>query len=180
MHDGHPRRYAGSQDRRRRPKGLTSRPDRVALWAVFMAVIAMLAAAASSADGSAGGVDAGRGAGEKCHRARSGSGAVERGDCTRGAKPLRWRRHVATWYGPGLFGNRTACGQRLSRRTVGVAHRSLPCGTRVVIRYRDRFLRTRVLDRGPFAHGATWDLTRAAARQLQLLETDRVRSAVVG
>jgi rare lipoprotein A (peptidoglycan hydrolase) len=49
-----------------------------------------------------------------------------------------------------------------------------------VIRDRDRFLRTRVLDRGPFAHGATWDLTRAAARQLQLLETDRVRSAVVG
>jgi len=177
MHDGYPRRYAGSQNRRRRPKGLTSRPDRVALWAVFMAVIAMLAAAASSADGSAGGVGGG---GDGCDRARLANGTLERGDCGRGVKGLEWRRDVATWYGPGLFGNRTACGKRLTRSTVGVAHRSLPCGTRVAIRYKGRSLRTRVIDRGPFGHGARWDLTRAAARTLQLLETDRIRSAVVG
>ena len=115
-----------------------------------MAVIAMLAAAASSADAGAGGVDAGRGGTDSCDRARSGSGALARGDCDRGVKPLNWRRDVATWYGPGLFGNRTACGKRLTRRTVGVAHRSLPCGTRVAIRYRGRLLRTRVIDRGPY------------------------------
>lgn len=179
MHDGHPRRYAGSQNRRRRPTGLSSRPDRVALWAVFMAVIAMLAAAASSADAAAGGVDAGRAAGDGCHRARAGGGALSHDGCGRGLEPLNWRRATATWYGPGLFGNRTACGGRLTRRTVGVAHRSLPCGTRVAIRYRGRMLRTRVIDRGPYGHAATWDLTRAAARRLQLLETDRIRSAVV-
>jgi len=47
--DGYSRRPPASRDRRRRPSGVAGRPDRVALWAVFMAVIAMLAAAASSA-----------------------------------------------------------------------------------------------------------------------------------
>ena len=34
-----------------------------------------------------------------------------------------------SWYGPGLYGNGTACGQRLTKGLVGVAHRTLPCGT---------------------------------------------------
>src|SRR5215471_7928543 len=37
----------------------------------------------------------------------------------------------ATWYGPGLYGNKTACGETLLPNTIGVAHRSLPCGTTV-------------------------------------------------
>src|SRR5262245_38422346 len=37
----------------------------------------------------------------------------------------------ATWYGPGLYGNGTACGQTLWPGTIGVAHRTLPCGTTV-------------------------------------------------
>lgn len=88
-------------------------------------------------------------------------------------------RERATWYGPGFWGNRTACGQRLRKRTVGVAHRRLPCGTRVVLRYRGRFLRTRVIDRGPYANGANWDLTRKAARQLNFTQTDAIRVARV-
>ena len=36
----------------------------------------------------------------------------------------------ASWYGPGFFGNRTACGQTLTRKTIGVAHRNLPAGPR--------------------------------------------------
>ena len=52
------------------------------------------------------------------------------------------RKDVATWYGPGFYGSRTACGERLGRRTVGVAHRSLPCGTKLTIRYKGRFVRT--------------------------------------
>jgi hypothetical protein len=88
-------------------------------------------------------------------------------------------RSVATWYGPGFFGNRTACGKRLRRKTVGVAHRRLPCGTRVTLRYRGRYLRTRVIDRGPYAHGARWDLTQKAARKLRLTVTDTVRAAPI-
>jgi hypothetical protein len=99
---------------------------------------------------------------------------------TRRALVNRMSRERATWYGPGFWGNRTACGQRLRRRTVGVAHRRLPCGSRVVIRYKGRFLRTTVIDRGPFANGANWDLTRKAARQLDFTHTDAVRVAPVG
>jgi rare lipoprotein A len=83
----------------------------------------------------------------------------------------------ATWYGPGFFGNETACGEKLRRTTLGVAHRSLPCGARVVISYNGSYLRTTVIDRGPYAHGAKWDLTQAAARELGFEVTDRIRVA---
>jgi rare lipoprotein A (peptidoglycan hydrolase) len=86
---------------------------------------------------------------------------------------------VATWYGPGLYGRQTACGQTLTPRTIGVAHKTLPCGSRVVIRYRGRFVRTTVIDRGPYANGASWDLTQATARALHFTSVgiDDVRVA---
>ena len=40
-----------------------------------------------------------------------------------------------SWYGPGFYGNGTACGQTLTKELVGVAHRTLPCGTIVTFRY---------------------------------------------
>lgn len=80
----------------------------------------------------------------------------------------------ATWYGPGLYGNRTACGARMTRTLVGVAHKTLPCGTKVSFLYKGRTLTVPVVDRGPFANGAKWDLTAAAAEQLGFAATDRV------
>lgn len=88
-------------------------------------------------------------------------------------------RQRATWYGPGFYGKKTACGQVLTRRTKGVAHRKLPCGSRVVVRYKGRYVRTRVIDRGPFANRAKWDLTRATAKQLRFTYTDDVRVAKI-
>jgi hypothetical protein len=81
---------------------------------------------------------------------------------------------IATWYGPGFFGNTTACGIVLAEDTVGVAHRELPCGTQVELAYRDRVVVVPVIDRGPFANGADWDLTQAAAAQLGMTETIRI------
>jgi rare lipoprotein A len=81
----------------------------------------------------------------------------------------------ATWYGPGFFGRRTACGTVLRRSTIGVAHRRLPCGTQVVFYYRGIFEAVPVIDRGPYARGSSWDLTAAAARGLGLRQTGRVR-----
>ena len=86
---------------------------------------------------------------------------------------------LATWYGPGFFGQKTACGQRLTRRTVGVAHKSLPCGSKVVVRYEGRYLRTKVIDRGPFSNGAKWDLTQRAAELLGFETTDEIRVATL-
>ena len=85
-----------------------------------------------------------------------------------------YRGAVATWYGPGFYGNTTACGIELTRELVGVAHRSLPCGTNVAVRYGSRTLVVPVVDRGPFGSEARWDLTAAAAQQLGFTHTDRI------
>jgi hypothetical protein len=81
----------------------------------------------------------------------------------------------ATWFGPRLYGRRTACGQRLSPATVGVAHRRLRCGTPVTFYFQGRLTTVPVIDRGPFARGVSWDLTAAAARQLGFLSTGTLR-----
>jgi hypothetical protein len=88
-------------------------------------------------------------------------------------------RARATWYGPGLYGNTTACGQVLRAGTVGLAHKTLPCGSVVAIAYRGRFLVTRVIDRGPFNPGYAWDLTNGARRLLGFEGVGQVRHAVV-
>ena len=81
---------------------------------------------------------------------------------------------IATWYGPGFFGRTTACGQVLSEDTLGVAHRKLPCGTEVRIAYRQRSIVVPVIDRGPYANNADWDLTQAAAERLGMSGTSRI------
>jgi rare lipoprotein A len=78
---------------------------------------------------------------------------------------------LATLYGPGFWGHRTACGQRLTHTTLGVASRTLKCGTLVSVFYKGRELTVPVIDRGPFANGASWDLTMATARALGIQET---------
>ena len=85
---------------------------------------------------------------------------------------------MATWYGPGLYGNTTACGQKLTKELVGVAHKSLPCGTMVEVAYAGRSIVVPVVDRGPFVKGMTWDLTSATAEQLGFTETARIGALV--
>jgi rare lipoprotein A (peptidoglycan hydrolase) len=65
---------------------------------------------------------------------------------------------LATWYGPGFFGHRTACGGTLQPSTWGIAHRTLPCGTLVTLTHHGRRVSVKVIDRGPYS-GATVDLT---------------------
>src|SRR5512146_309204 len=92
--------------------------------------------------------------------------------------PMQWAG--ATWYGPGLYGRHTACGQLLGPETIGVAHRSLPCGTAVKFVYHGHSIVTQVIDRGPYSRGNSWDLTQAAARALEFEKSgaDRLRFAV--
>ena len=81
---------------------------------------------------------------------------------------------MASWYGPGLYGNRLACGGRLSRGTVGVAHKSLPCGTKITLHLRGRTVRTKVIDRGPYVGGRVYDLTAATKQKLGFGSTGTV------
>jgi hypothetical protein len=91
-----------------------------------------------------------------------------------------YRQVLVTWYGPGLYGRQTACGERLTRTIVGVADRTLPCGTPVSLRYRGHTLVAPVIDRGPYGTGAVLDLTHAAAEELGVTETVPVGMIVLG
>ncbi|HEX2393683.1 MAG TPA: septal ring lytic transglycosylase RlpA family protein [Solirubrobacterales bacterium] len=85
----------------------------------------------------------------------------------------------ASWYGgPGMWGRQTACGETLRPETLGVAHRTLPCGTTVKFVYHGHVLVTQVIDRGPYVRGRAWDLTSAGAEVLGLEGVGRVRYAV--
>jgi rare lipoprotein A (peptidoglycan hydrolase) len=75
----------------------------------------------------------------------------------------------ATWYGPGLWGRQTACGMPLNPTVVGVAHKRLPCGTRVTFSYAGHSVPATVIDRGPFRKGYAWDLTKRTAKLLGFL-----------
>jgi rare lipoprotein A len=77
-----------------------------------------------------------------------------------------FREAYASWYGPGLYGQPTACGGTLDAGDVGVAHKTLPCGARVTLRHGERVTRVPVIDRGPYAGGREFDLTAATARRL--------------
>jgi hypothetical protein len=85
-----------------------------------------------------------------------------------------YRAALATEYGPGFYGSQTACGQKLRRDTLGVANRTLRCGTEVSIYYRGRKIVVPVIDRGPYANNADWDLTIATARLLGVSNTTKV------
>lgn len=68
---------------------------------------------------------------------------------------------IASWYGPGFYGNRTACGQLYTPEIAGVAHRTLPCGTMLELEFRGTVVVVPVIDRGPFIAGRTLDLSNA-------------------
>jgi rare lipoprotein A len=88
---------------------------------------------------------------------------------------------IATWFGPGFYGQKTACGQTLTPTVVGVANRTLPCGTLVQVSYEGHTLTVPVLDRGPYSHiGADWDLTAGAAQALDITETVHIATSVIG
>jgi peptidoglycan lytic transglycosylase len=90
-----------------------------------------------------------------------------------------YRRSTATLFGPGFWGHRTACGEVLRRRTIGVANRTLPCGTLVQLYYKGSVITVPVIDRGPYAHGANWDLTMATGRAIGALTTVVIGAAAV-
>jgi rare lipoprotein A (peptidoglycan hydrolase) len=118
------------------------------------------------------------GAGQPAAQTQSGSatGGAAPTQAAATAKPT-----LATWFGPGFYGNTTACGQTMTPALVGVASRTLPCGTLVQIGYRGHTLTVPVLDRGPYGHiGAVWDLTAGAARALKIKDTVRIRTQIVG
>ena len=109
----------------------------------------------------------------------STAGSGNDGSASRVKRLIVYQEVTSTWYGPGFYGNKTACGQRLYTTTLGVAHRSLPCGTEVALRANGRSIVVPVIDRGPYANGATYDLTRATAERLGVMHTAHIGAAIL-
>jgi rare lipoprotein A len=74
-----------------------------------------------------------------------------------------YRLAEASWYGGG---GTMACGGELTSSTLGVANKTLPCGTLVTLRYDGRTVRVPVVDRGPYVAGREFDLTEATKEAL--------------
>jgi hypothetical protein len=75
-----------------------------------------------------------------------------------------WHTSIASVYTD--YGGPLACGGRLARNQLGVAHKSAPCGALITVRYGGRTVRVPVIDRGPYIAGREWDLTGATAELL--------------
>jgi hypothetical protein len=84
-----------------------------------------------------------------------------------------YRLADASWYGGG---GGLACGGALTSSTLGVANKTLPCGTLVTIRYGGRSVRVPVVDRGPYVAGREFDLTEATKQALGFGDTGQVWS----
>lgn len=93
-------------------------------------------------------------------------------------------RGMASWYGPGFHGNRTANRERYDMYKLTAAHRTLPLGSVAVVHSltSGRHVTVRINDRGPFARGRILDLSLAGAQALGMVGngTDRVELRVVG
>lgn len=153
-------RLARKNDFRRAPR-LERRAPRRLRWAAALAAISVLAFGAGSAQAAPG-------------------GASPVASTTAGQDLVfsPFKSAGASWYGPGLYGNKTACGQTLRPYTVGVAHRNLPCGTMVKFVYEGNAVVAPVIDRGPFVKGRAWDLTAAASEALEFEGVGMLRYAV--
>jgi rare lipoprotein A (peptidoglycan hydrolase) len=85
----------------------------------------------------------------------------------------------ASWYGgKTMWGRHTACGQILRPSTIGVANKTLPCGTPVKFVWHGHSIVAPVIDRGPYVKGRAWDLTSAAAESLEFEGIGRIQYAV--
>ena len=84
-----------------------------------------------------------------------------------------YRLAEASWYGGG---GGLACGGSLTSATLGVANKTLPCGTLVTLRYGGHSVRVPVVDRGPYVAGREFDLTEATKQALGFGDTGEVWS----
>jgi rare lipoprotein A len=82
--------------------------------------------------------------------------------------PVFVQSGVASWYGPGFHGRKTASGERFNQYQLTAAHKRLPLGTvATVTNLRNgKTVRVEINDRGPYVRGRIVDLSKAAAEQL--------------
>jgi rare lipoprotein A (peptidoglycan hydrolase) len=79
---------------------------------------------------------------------------------------------VASWYGPGFNGKKTASGEIFDETKFTAAHKTLPLGSRarVVHLENGKSVEVTINDRGPYIEGRIIDLSRAAAKALGMID----------
>ena len=79
----------------------------------------------------------------------------------------------ASWYGPGFHGERTSNGEIYDEQELTAAHRTLPFETivEVINTENEESVEVRITDRGPYAEGRIIDLSRAAAEELDMMDS---------
>jgi rare lipoprotein A len=87
---------------------------------------------------------------------------------------------IASFYGRGFHGKRTASGARYDMHALTCAHPTAPFGARLRVTDLEtgRAVVVTVNDRGPFAPGRIVDLSLAAARRLGMVERGLARVRV--
>jgi len=95
------------------------------------------------------------------------------------AKPPQ--KGVASWYGPGFHGKKTANGERFNTHALTAAHKTLPFDTKVRVTNErtGKSVVVRINDRGPYAHGRVIDLSKAAAEAVGLSDIAQVTLAAL-
>ncbi len=88
---------------------------------------------------------------------------------------------VASWYGPGFAGRKTASGERYRPAGMSAAHRTLPFGTAVKVTNldNDKSVIVKINDRGPFVRGRIIDMSQGAAKKLGMMGSGTARVKVV-
>jgi rare lipoprotein A (peptidoglycan hydrolase) len=79
-----------------------------------------------------------------------------------------------SWYGPGFYGHRTACGLELTKTLIGVAHRTLKCGTIITFKWDGISISAPVVDRGPYVTGRQFDMTGGLCVKLNHCFTGKI------
>ncbi len=87
---------------------------------------------------------------------------------------------IASWYGPGFHGKKTANGERYNQNALTAAHKLLPLGTivRVTNLENNESVMLRINDRGPFIGTRIIDLSRRAAIKLQMKDSGTAKVRV--
>jgi rare lipoprotein A len=80
---------------------------------------------------------------------------------------------MASWYGPGFHGNRSASGEVFNQHALTAAHRNLPFGTQVRVTNLStgQSVVVRITDRGPHIRGRIIDLSAGAARVIGVINS---------
>jgi rare lipoprotein A len=104
-------------------------------------------------------------------RLRFAGNAVNDASTQRAGVVNVYRLAGASWYGPG---GGLACGGTLTSSTLGVANKTLPCGTMVTLHYGNHTVRVPVVDRGPYVAGRDYDLTPATKARLGFGDTGTI------